>query len=478
MTSTIKVNNVQNQCGQNIINENSNTITIGASGDTIALASGASQTGFGRTGTVDWQTSIKTSGFTAVSGEGYFCDTATTGAFTITLPASPSAGDIVAIKDYASNFATANLTIGRNGSNLNGDASDNVRNTDNESLTLVYADATKGWIAVEEGTGFIGESFITATGGTITTSGNDKIHTFTGPGTFTVCTAASSAANNIVSYVVVAGGGGGGNWFYAGGGGGGGFREVKNPVNPYTASPLDGYPSAPNRVTVTAQGYPITVGGGGASPGSPPTGGEPGVQGSTSTFSTISSAGGGFGGARPGNSGCGPGGSGGSGGGGTGGPGPSSQKAGGTGNTPPVSPAQGTNGGEGSPGAQAPQGGLGGSGGGATAAGTQPTTNGTAPAAAGGAGATSSINGTPTARAGGGGGGANACASIAGGPGGAGGGGNGAGRGNASPIPIAASAGTANTGGGGGGGSHPCQGGCFSGKAGGSGVVIIRYKFQ
>ena len=66
MTSTIKVNNIQNQCGANIINESSNTITIGASGDTIALASGASQTGFGRTGTVDWQTSIKTSTFTAV----------------------------------------------------------------------------------------------------------------------------------------------------------------------------------------------------------------------------------------------------------------------------------------------------------------------------------------------------------------------------------------------------------------------------
>ena len=45
MTSTIKVNNVQNQCGQNIINENSNTITIGASGDTIALASGAGGAG-------------------------------------------------------------------------------------------------------------------------------------------------------------------------------------------------------------------------------------------------------------------------------------------------------------------------------------------------------------------------------------------------------------------------------------------------
>ena len=464
--SKIEVNTVEPQCGT--------TLTLGASGDTVSIASGAKMSGVG---TVSWQTSIKTATFTAASGEGYFCNTSG-GAFTVNLPSSPSVGDIVAIKDYGSSFATNNLTIGRGGSNLNGDAADNVRDTDNESLTLVYADATKGWLAVEEGTGFIGESFITATGGTITTSGNDKIHTFTGPGTFTVCTTASSAANNIVSYVVVAGGGGGGNWFYGGGGGGGGFREVKNPVNPYTASPLDGYPSAPNRVTVTAQGYPITVGGGGASPGSPPSGGEPGVQGSTSTFSTISSAGGGFGGARPGNSGCGPGGNGGSGGGGTGGPGPSGQKAGGTGNTPPVSPAQGTNGGEGSPGCQAPQGGLGGSGGGATVAGTQPTTNGTAPAAAGGAGATSSINGTPTARAGGGGGGSNACGSLAGGAGGAGGGGNGAGRGNSSPTPVEASAGTANTGGGGGGASHPCQGGCFSGKAGGSGIVIIRYKFQ
>ena len=60
MTSTIKVNNVQNQCGANIINESSNTITIGASGDTVTLASGASQSGFGRTGTVDWQTTKKT----------------------------------------------------------------------------------------------------------------------------------------------------------------------------------------------------------------------------------------------------------------------------------------------------------------------------------------------------------------------------------------------------------------------------------
>jgi hypothetical protein len=99
MTSIIKVDNLQNQCGANIINENAGTITIGASGDTITLAAGASQSGFGRSGSVNWDTTPKTTGFTAVSGNGYFCDT-TSAAFTVTLPATPSAGDIVAIADY------------------------------------------------------------------------------------------------------------------------------------------------------------------------------------------------------------------------------------------------------------------------------------------------------------------------------------------------------------------------------------------
>jgi hypothetical protein len=87
MTSTIKVNTIQNTCGADIIKESSNTITIGASGDTVALASGASQTGFGRSGAVDWQTgSIKTATFTAASGEGYFANTSG-GAFNMNLPA-------------------------------------------------------------------------------------------------------------------------------------------------------------------------------------------------------------------------------------------------------------------------------------------------------------------------------------------------------------------------------------------------------
>jgi hypothetical protein len=119
MASTIKVNNIQNQCGANIANKCGTTITLGASGDTITLACGASQTGFGRTGTVDWDTTAKTASFTAVSGNGYFVNT-TSGAITVTLPATPSAGDIVGIKDYAGTFATNNLTIARNGSILDG----------------------------------------------------------------------------------------------------------------------------------------------------------------------------------------------------------------------------------------------------------------------------------------------------------------------------------------------------------------------
>ena len=161
MTSTIKVNTVTVESGC--------TMTLGESGKTVALASGASQTGFGRTGAVNWQTTKKTANFTATSGEGYFCDT-NGGAFTLTLPSSPSAGDIVGLRDYASTFNTQNLTIGRGGSNLNGSAQDKVLDTANLSLTLVYVDATEGWVPVEEGTGFIGESFIVASGGTITTS--------------------------------------------------------------------------------------------------------------------------------------------------------------------------------------------------------------------------------------------------------------------------------------------------------------------
>ena len=142
--SEVKVNKIspRTNCG---------TVQLGDSGDTITIPAGATitnngtQTGFGRTGTVDWQTSIKTSGFTAVSGEGYFCNT-TSSAFTVTLPASPSVGDIVAVKDYAGTFDTNNLTVGRNSENISGSAADLTVATERAANTLVYTDGTQGWL--------------------------------------------------------------------------------------------------------------------------------------------------------------------------------------------------------------------------------------------------------------------------------------------------------------------------------------------
>ena len=111
--SKVEVNQISSQCGS--------TLTIGQSGDTVTLAAGATQTGFGRTGTVDWDTTAKTASFTAVSGNGYFVNT-TSAAVTMTLPASPSAGDTVAIVDYAGTFGTNAVTIASNGSNIQGAA--------------------------------------------------------------------------------------------------------------------------------------------------------------------------------------------------------------------------------------------------------------------------------------------------------------------------------------------------------------------
>ena len=208
MTSTIKVNNIQNQCGANIINESSNTITIGASGDTVTLASGASQSGFGRAGSVNWQTTIKTSDFTAANGEGYFVNT-TSGEVTVTLPSSPSVGDIVAVKDYANTADTNAITIARNGSNIDGGTTNPTISNEGGAVTLVYGDATKGWQIVEaaQKSDLTFAEFITATGGTITTvCTNFKVHTFTGPGTFTVTSVGNAAGSNTVDYLVIGGG--------------------------------------------------------------------------------------------------------------------------------------------------------------------------------------------------------------------------------------------------------------------------------
>ena len=283
MSSIIKVNTVQDVDGNNIINENANTITIGASGDTISIPSGATlansgtATGFG----ISWQSAIKTSSFTAVAGEGYFCNT-TSSAFTVTLPGSASAGDTIQIVDYAGTFDTNKITL-TSSLNIEGSGDNKFLSTEREGVTITYVDVTQGWLA---------------------TSGVNEGSQALDPTTYSA------------DFLVVAGGGGGG-YSNGGGGGAGGFRI------------------STQNLSIGAV-YTVTVGDGGSG-GSP--GSQAGTAGTASSISgsgitTISSAGGGSGGASPS-----AGGNGGSGGGG------GNSQAGGTGNTPSVSPSQGNNGG-------------------------------------------------------------------------------------------------------------------------------------
>jgi len=261
---------------------------------------------------------------------------------------------------------------------------------------------------------FAGGGVMSATGGTITTDGDYKVHSFTSNGTFTP---SSITGDGYVEYLVIGGGGAGaadgsttaGN----GGGGAGGYRT--------------GY------LPVTAQAYSITVGAGGVG-----TTGSSQVNGANSVFSSITSSGGGGGGYFTST----PGAAGGSGGGGS-----AQTAAGGAAN-----PA-----GQGNAGETATNGQGGGGGGGAGEAG------GTDGTGQGGDGLASSITGSSVTRAGGGGGSRASGGARAGGTGGGGAGGNGG----------AGTSGTANTGSGGGAG---VSGG--SAGSGGSGIVIIRYKFQ
>jgi hypothetical protein len=453
----LKSNALKAVDGGSIISQCGTNITLGASGDTVSLASGASQSGFGRAGSVDWQTGdIKTATFTAADGEGYFCNT-TSSAFTVNLPAG-SSGAIVAINDYAQTAATNNITISANGSEkIEGDTANKLITTNGTSTTLVYVDATQGWKVVD--TGEISSVpteplFTIATGGTITCCGDYKIHTFTGPGTFCVSTLGNGPTNPsggpaTVSYMVVAGGGSGSGTETGGGGGAGGFREGRDIGPSYTASPL----VAPSGLTITATCFPITVGAGGPGPANGASG-----NGSNSVFSTIISAGGG-GGA---NSTAGTGGSGGGG-------GRNTPGAGGSGNTPPTSPPQGNSGGNRHPFPfvnENPN--TGGGGGGAGSSGT----SGSSPTGGpGGSGVTTSITSSPTTYAGGGGGGGE---SASGGSGGSGGGAAGLSGGDG----ATGNAGTANTGGGGGGTGWGPSAPAAGGGAGGSGIVVIRYKFQ
>ena len=442
---------------------------------------------------VDWQSVVTADGSTnttAVAGKGYFIDT-TSATHTIVLPTSPSFGDTIIINDYASTFNTNNVTINPNGNKIEASTNNGLLSTNDQTHTLVYTDSTQGWKIVNQDTASgIQPQFISATGGTITQSGNFQIHTFTGDGCFAVSQLANPLGGpNTVDYLVVAGGGGGGNNnnFDRGGGGGGagGYREAKTGNHGcHTASPL----ATSTGITLTATTYPITVGAGGNGGIVAPA--TDGTNGNNSIFSTITSTGGGFG--QAGGPTAPAGGSGGSGGGGSaGGQQPS---VGGAGNTPPTSPSQGFPGGS-FPGGGCTGPGVGGTGGGgALNAGVNQGGLGQQTGGDGGKAANTDISGSTAYYSGGGGGGGGTASG--GGPGGGGGRGGcsspvyntlpGGGDGSG-PQPssyaflgneVPGGAGGANTGFGGGGGTAFPSLGARGGGAGGKGVVIIRYKYQ
>ena len=422
---------------------------------------------------VEWQTVHTADGSTALTasaGEGYFIDT-TSGTQTVNIPAieNSTLGDTIQLKDFARTWGTNAVTLGSN--TFDGVAARTPSfSTNGQTVTLVFTGLTKGWTLINDDTTTgLGAQYISATGGTVTTSGDFKIHTFTGDGCFVVCSVGNADGSNAVDYLVVAGGGGGGGG-RAGGGGAGGFR-VSNSYGSSSClmSPL----SNPTGISTPAATYPITVGAGGSGQSA-----SKGADGSNSVFSTITSAGGGGGGqdGKAGNDG-------GSGGGG----GESSTQSNiGDGNTPPVSPPQGNPGGAsthspptGGPHPVSPAPYAGGGGGGAGAQGGRSSP----PGDAGGPGGIGSFiiacgfagcNGTPgpvsnTKYFAGGGGGRGCASSHPGASPTGGAGGGGAAGGNAG------TAGTANTGGGGGAEGNIPNG---IGAAGGKGIVIIRYKFQ
>ena len=126
-----------------IVPKSGTNLQIGEAGDTINLTTATVNLPTGVGGT-SWQ-AVKTSDFTAVAGEGYFIDTSGN-TVTATLPSSATIGNEVSIIDYAGTADTNNITIGRNSHKIQGAASDLTVSTERAAFTLVYVDATQGWL--------------------------------------------------------------------------------------------------------------------------------------------------------------------------------------------------------------------------------------------------------------------------------------------------------------------------------------------
>ena len=90
------------------------------------------------------QFKTKSSAYTAVNLDKIFADSSG-GAFTITLPASPSFGDVIEMFDPTDTWDTANVTVGRNSQLINGAASDLTLNVEGAQVKLIYFGGSQGW---------------------------------------------------------------------------------------------------------------------------------------------------------------------------------------------------------------------------------------------------------------------------------------------------------------------------------------------
>ncbi len=308
------VNDLSPQLGGNL-DLNSNDIT--GTGD-INITGSVTATSFSGDGSaltgiesgIAWQSSIKTSSFTAVANEGYWIDTSSN-TVTITFPSSASVGDTIELVDYARTWGTNKIIIDSNGLNYQGDPDTYIveYDTSGQGLRIVYSGATKGWIP---------------------TSDDDVTDT--------------PFLSYSIDFLVIAGGGSGGS-HHGGGGGAGGYRTSTQTVNSGT----------PITVTVGDGGASVTVNAGDGNVGSISS-----ISGTGLTTITSAGGAGGAKGASTVTNGL-------NGGSGSGGGGhPSTATSGGSGNTPSTSPSQGNDGAGGS-GSQ-PE--LGGGGGGAGANGS------------------------------------------------------------------------------------------------------------
>ena len=139
--------------GVSIQPKGSGTVTIDAltfpaadgSADQILTTNGSGVLSFvDNSGGTSWQ-AVKTSGFTAVAGEGYFINT-TSGAIEMDLPAG-SIGDEVSFIDYAGTFDSNALTVDPNGSEKIAGSTDSLTvSVERAANTLVYVDGTQGWL--------------------------------------------------------------------------------------------------------------------------------------------------------------------------------------------------------------------------------------------------------------------------------------------------------------------------------------------